>query len=103
MNLRSDGGHPLQMHAVVDAYSVFSGITCEHIKTPQEAHTLYHAQWCRELLELGVLHQLWWCDTRDMLADGMNKGTVPRAALIKAMQGRWDCEHAAACWPNRPD
>ena len=101
MNLRSDGVHPLQMYAVVDACSVFSGITCEHTKATQEAHTLYHAQWCRELIDLRVLHQLWWCDTRNMLANSMNEGSVPRAALIEAMTGRWTCQRKVVCWPKR--
>ena len=30
-----------------------------------------------------------WLDTRDMVADGLNKGTIDRDALREASQGIW--------------
>jgi hypothetical protein len=39
------------------------------------------------------LKRLWWCATSDMVSDGLNKGAVPRTALLRlASSGRWDLE-----------
>ena len=38
--------------------------------------------------------KLWWVDTRDMVADGLNKGAVPRLALQElARKGHWLLQH----------
>ena len=40
------------------------------------------------------IRTLWWIDTRDMLADGLNKGAVSRKALLEALTcGRWRVNH----------
>ena len=40
------------------------------------------------------IRRLWWIDTRDMLADGFNKGGVSRKALLIAlMKGVWQVAH----------
>ena len=40
------------------------------------------------------IRRLWWIDTRDMLADGLNKGAVSRKALFTAlMKGVWHVAH----------
>ena len=49
----------------------------------------------REALLTNRLSRLWWVDTRDMIADGLNKGAVARGALqALAATGRWDVIHA---------
>ena len=73
--------------ACVDAQSVFSGITAESVRMPAERHTLYHAQWIRELLDRHILGTLWWIDTRDRGADGLTKGAVLRDALRCVARG----------------
>ena len=86
---------PLELHACCDAQSVFSGITAENVKLPAERHTLYHAQWVRELLDASTLRALWWLDTRDCVADGLTKGCIDRAALVRAGYAcRWLFEGA---------
>eukprot|EP00972_Heterocapsa_arctica_P059249 8738977-Heterocapsa_arctica.AAC.1 len=40
----------------------------------------------RENLDTGRARRFYWVDTRDMLADGMNKGSVPRTAICDAMR-----------------
>ena len=91
---------PLELHACCDAQSVFSGITAENVKLPAERHTLYHAQWVRELLDACTLRALWWLDTRDCVADGLTKGSVPRDDIVAAMAGQWLIKHAALRWPS---
>ena len=44
----------------------------------------------KEALRSWNLRRLWWCSTRDMVADGLNKGLVPRTALLElASTGIW--------------
>ena len=82
----------------MDAQGGFAGITSENVRMPAERHTLYHAQWVRELLERGLLKALWWIDTRDCCADGLTKGTVCRSALQAVMQGLWHVVHDCKRW-----
>ncbi|CAK0867548.1 unnamed protein product [Prorocentrum cordatum] len=63
----------LPLEACVDAQSVFSGITAEQVRIPEERHTLYHAQWVRELLDRLILRTLWWIDTRTAARMGLPK------------------------------
>ena len=85
----------IDLEACVDAQSVFSGITAEQVRIPAERHTLYHAQWIRELLDRGILKRLWWIDTRDCCADGLTKGAVLRDALRYVARGEWKTVHEA--------
>ena len=43
--------------------------------------------WLREMLEKKLLTFVTWTDTRDMLADGLTKGSVPRDALEDGVNG----------------
>ena len=48
----------------------------------------------REHMSTTRIKKLWWIDTRDMLADGLNKGAVSRKALLLALtKGLWHVEH----------
>ena len=63
---------------------------------PSERHTLYHAQWIRQLLDRGILSGLWWIDTRDMLSDCLTKGSIDKKALRDAQgAGLWRLVHPA--------
>ena len=41
----------------------------------------------------GFLKSYSWLDTRDMVADGLTKGSVDRTALASIMDGRFDLVH----------
>ena len=62
----------------IDAKSVFAAVTASMIKAPSDKSLLCHVQYLRELLDNRVLQSLVWLDTRDMTADGLTKGAVPR-------------------------
>ena len=47
-----------------------------------------HLYWIREFLDLGILTQMEWCDTREMVADAPTKGKVDRDMMVQAMGGR---------------
>ncbi len=85
--LREEGDWYTMMILGLDAYSVFSAVTANTVKVPSDSSLLAHIQYLRELLDRGVLDQLWWVDTRDMWADGLTKGVVDRDALHAAMDG----------------
>ena len=75
---------------VIDAAAVFDHIAAHEAKVPHDASMTIHSLKARELLSDGKLQRMIWCDTRSMLADGLNKGTIDRAALQCAVsQGRW--------------
>ena len=57
------------------------------MKVPTERTLLGHIAWIREMIELGVVHSVQWCDTRDMVADGHTKGSIERGLLLQAMSG----------------
>ena len=65
----------------VDALSVYAAVTATFIKTPTEKSLLSHIQYLRELLDRKVLRAMSWIDTRDMLSDGLTKGSVARDLL----------------------
>ena len=82
------------MGLYVDAKSIFAAITAVFIKPPADKSLLVHVQYLRELLDFCILKAIIWIDTRDMLADGLNKGAVSRKALLKALtQGVWIVVH----------
>ena len=85
--LRERGGWATRIILAVDAMSIFAAITATQIKIPADSSLLSHLQYLRELLDHQVLNAFWWVDTRDMLADGLTKGAIDRAALHLAMGG----------------
>jgi hypothetical protein len=47
-------------------------------------------------LKSWTLRTLWWCDTHDMLSDGLNKGLISRRALNEAsLTGIWQLKKQA--------
>jgi len=84
----------MPMDAVLDANSVWSAIALDPIKIPSERSLLGHLCWVKELIDAGTLSTLIWCDTRDILADGLNKGVVSRWALRGPFVNcRWRLAH----------
>ena len=76
------------IEALVDARSVYDALVAADVCTPMEASLKLHIIALRDRLKQGVIRTLRWTDTRDMVADGLNKGSVPRIALQEAMDGQ---------------
>lgn len=93
----------MQLHACIDAQSVFAAIPAEEVRMPTERHTLHHAQWARALLGKRLLEHRWWAGARDYCADGLNKTSVPRNAIVAFARGEWRLKHEPRPWPARPD
>ena len=96
--LRETGGWNVKLSLYVDAMSVYAAVTATFIKIPAEKSLLSHIQYIRELLDTKVLEALVWLDTRDMVADGLTKGSVDRDALHSCMNGTWLLQRSAQSW-----
>ena len=84
--------HALELDLAIDAFSVWTRSTVEEIRCSDGALFL-HLLAFRELLGKGV-KRLLWIDTRDMVSDGLNKGTVDRTAIrILSELGIWKVQH----------
>ena len=78
--------------------SVYAAVTASNIRAPAEKSLLSHVQFVRELLDQGTIRALIWLDTRDMVADGMTKGAVDRAAIENCMGGKIEIKHELKRW-----
>ena len=96
--LRETGGWNVKLSLYVDAMTVYAAVTATFVKIPAEKSLLSHIQYIRELLDTKVLEALVWLDTRDMVADGLTKGSVDRDALHACMNGIWLLQHSAQSW-----
>ena len=88
---QSAGKFAIPLELMIDARSVFDSVCAEIIKTPADRALLIHAKALREYLESKQLKGLRWIDTRDMVSDALNKGSVDRIAIVKFFtSGVWD-------------
>ena len=94
VKLREGDYAPLPLQVCTDGMSLLTALENVVAKIPTEASTLHHVQWLQELTRTRALDAAVWVDTRDMIADGMTKGSVPRGTIRTAQEtGRWQLEH----------
>ena len=94
LKLREGDHAPLPLQVCTDGMSLLTALENVVAKIPTEASTLHHVQWLQELTRTRALDAAFWIDTRDMIADGMTKGTVPRSIIRVAQEsGQWRLEH----------
>ena len=74
---------PIDM--VVDARAVFDSVKAMDICTPTECSLKLHLIAVRDWLYQKRIRFMFWCDTRDMIADAMTKGGVVRELIETAM------------------
>ena len=91
--IRERGGLCILVTLTTDAESVFKSLTSRDLKVPTEKTLLGHVSWIRELMQLGLIRALQWCDTRDMTADGHTKGCIDRKLLLQVMSGSLTMDH----------
>ena len=85
--LKEKGGLKWTLILTIDAESVYKSTTSRDMRPPAEKTLLGHVWWLREMLRVGIIQSIQWCDTRDMTADGHTKGSIERAGLLAVMQG----------------
>ena len=78
----------------------FLATTAFIVKAPAGRSLLAHIHYLRELLDRAVLEELWWADSRDMLADGLTKGAVNREALNNMMKGMIATTQSVHSWKS---
>ena len=94
--LEETGDFPIPIHLIVDARSVFDALKASEIKAPSEISLIMFLCQLKEALLCHSLSKLWWCDTHDMIADGLNKGAVSRQALLDLVNsGSWNLNKPA--------
>ena len=96
--LRETGGWNVKLSLFVGAMSVYAAATATFINIPAEKSLLSHIQYITEPLDTNVLEALVWLDTRDMVADGLTKGSIDRDALHACMNGTLLFQHSAQSW-----
>ena len=81
---------------VIGCNGVWSNIVTKDLNIPTEQSLTLALQSLRDRLACGGLRAIFWCDTRDMVADGLTKGSVSRIILQKVMdKGRLEIAHEA--------
>ena len=88
------GSVPMKIEAITDSYSTFSYLAVAHLKLPAEKGTYYHLAYLREELTTSRVRSVNWIDTRDMITDGLAKGSVDRTMLASIMSGSFELKYA---------
>ena len=100
--MQEEGKLQPPIKGIVDAKAVFDSIKASDVCEPAESSLKLHLLAIRDKLVAGILQQLFWGDTRDMLADGLTKGSVNRSALQLAQEeGRFKLQHAVVYTTRR--
>ena len=87
--------------SATDACAVFDAVAARDIREPAEGSLKLHLLALRDKVIRGVVERLFCTDARDMLADGLTKGSVDRAALRTVSgEGRYRPAHATQCHPK---
>ena len=81
----SKAGLQIKVSLTIDAESAYESLPSKDLKIPTERTLLGHISWMRELMEVGIVRGVQWCDTRGMAADGRAKGSIDRELLIALM------------------
>ena len=86
----------INIQICTDCRSLFDTLSLEDIKAPSENALVMLLLSVKEGLQTGLISKFYWINTLDMLADGLNKGVVARAALLLASKsGSWTLKHAS--------
>ena len=89
------GSLPIKLQLIVDCRSLFDTLKKDETQMPREASLIMLLFQLKESLRTGSLQSIVWVDTRDMLADALNKGIIARKAIIDfCTQARWTPQHS---------
>jgi len=97
VGMDESGTLPICLQAITDCKSLFDSLKAEDVQVPSEQSLIMLLLQLKEGLRTGTIHSIVWCDTRDMIADGLNKGCIARAALLQfSMTALWQLHHPFA-------
>ena len=87
---QDEGKFAIPQDLFIDARAVFDSVTANPVKTPADKMLLLHAKALNSMLLNHQLRSLNWIDTRDMIADALNNGTIDREAIrLFFSSGQW--------------
>jgi hypothetical protein len=82
VQLDEEGNLPIKLQAITDCRSLFDALKAEETQIPTEQSLILLLLQLKESLRTTTLKSIVWCDTRDMVADGLNKGVIARRDLL---------------------
>ena len=91
--LREEGGYAIPAELVVDGMSVFSALLSDPVRPPSENSMAGHLWWLSDQLRARQIADMLWCDTRDMRADPLTKGSIGRELILDVMRGEIKYAH----------
>lgn len=92
--IQEAGENALQTDLIIDARSALNGSAAADTKSTTDKLMLVHALELKEILSLRIASRLTWIDVRDMLRDGLNKGSGSRDAVrARSLRGVWQTAH----------
>ena len=99
-DLYLQGKLKIPMEVCLDAKAVFDSISVQEYNMPAESTLVNHLHSIREMVRDGRISRLWWIDTRDMVADGLNKGGLPRDPILAICEkGSWILNESGISFP----
>ena len=85
---------------------LFDSLRCEETVIPTEQSLIMLLLQLKEAMVTGTIKTIVWADTRDLIADGLTKGSIARAALLAfSMTSLWQLKHTYEIFTepiNRP-
>jgi hypothetical protein len=79
--IQETGSNALEADLFLDARSVFDSISAADTKSTADRLMHIHALKLKEILAMRIANRMIWVDTRDMLCDALNEGSVSRDAI----------------------
>ena len=88
------GTLPFRLQLITDCKSLFDNLRCEETAIPTEQSLIMLLLQIKEGLRTGTIQSIVWADTRDLIADGLTKGSIARAALLAfSCTSLWELKH----------
>ena len=92
--LDESGNLPFCLQLVTDCRSLFDSLRCEETAIPTEQSLIMLLLQIKESMRTGTIKSIVWADTRDLIADGLTKGSIARLALLNvSMTSLWKLKH----------
>ena len=93
--IQEPGSNALEADLFLDARSVFDSVSAAVTKSTTDRLMYIRALKLKEILAMRIASRMIWVDTRDMLCDALNKGSVSRDAIrLACSSGVWRISHA---------
>ena len=90
IHMDESGSLPFCLQLVTDCRSLFDSLRCEETAIPTEQSLIMLLLQLKESMKTGTIKTIVWADTRDLISDGLTKGTIARADLLAfSMTSLW--------------